>query len=117
MYTNANDVPSQGCVESMSTIQKDPLYADVFGNIRTQDDRNITIDVNTINNVQSSSSYSQLSWIVHFLQNLLAGSIVILTSLPICSAKILIYMMFAASCYCLPIGNKWYVQKHVPAES
>ena len=117
MYTNANDVPSQGGVENMSTIQKNPSYVDALGNTGTQDDRNITIDTNTINSVRSSSSYSQLSWIVYFLQNLLAGSIVILTLLPIRRAKILIYMMFATSCYCLPIGNKWYVQEHVPAES
>ena len=101
----------RGMWKSMSTIRKDSSYVDAFGNTGTQDNRNITIDVNTINSVRSSSSYSQLSWIVHFLQNLLAGSIVILTLLPICSAKILIYMMFAVSCYCLPIGNKWYVQK------
>ena len=107
----------RGMWKSMSTIRKDSSYVDGFGNTGTQDNRNFTIDVNIINSVRSSSSYSKLSWIVHFLQNLLAGSIVILTSLPIFSAKLLIYMMFAASCYCLPIDNKWYVQKHVPAES
>ena len=117
MYTNANYVPSQGHVESISTIWKNSSYVDAFGNTGMQYDRNITLDVNTINSVWSSSSYSQLSWIMHFLQNLLAGSIVILTLLPICLAKILIFMMFAVSCYCLPISNKWYVQKHVPAES
>ena len=107
----------RGLWKSMSTIRKYSSYVDAFGNTRTQDDRNITIDVNTINSVWSSSSSSQLSWIMHFLQNFLAGSIVILMLLPICSANILIYMMFPASCYCLPIGNKWYVKKHVPAES
>ena len=117
MHTNANDVPSQGYVESMSTIWKNSLYVDAFSNSGMQDNRNITIDLNTINSVCTSSSYSQLSWIVHFLQNLLAGSIVILTSLPICLVKILIYMMFMANFFSLPIGYKWYVQKHVPAES
>ena len=99
MYTNANDVPSQRHVESMSTMRKDSSYVDAFGNTGMQGNRNITIDVNTINSERSSSSYSQLSWIVHFLQNLLVRSIVILTLLPICSAKILIYMMFMVSCY------------------
>ncbi len=89
----------------------------MFSITGTQDNKNITIDMNTINSVQSSSSYSQLSWIVHFLHKMLVRSIVILMSLPIHSVNILIDLIFALSFYCLLIGNKRYAQKHVPAES
>ena len=51
MYTNAYDVPTQGYVESVSTIRKDSSYVDAFGNTRTQDDRYITIEMNMINSV------------------------------------------------------------------
>jgi hypothetical protein len=82
-----------------------------------QDNGNISIDMNMINGVQTISSYSQLSWFMHLLQNLLAGSIVVLRLPPICVPEILIYMMFTARCICLPVGNQRYEQKHIPAES
>ena len=34
-------------------------------------------DMNTLNDVRSRSSYSQLGWVVHLLQNFLTQSIVI----------------------------------------
>ena len=69
------------------------------------------------NDVRSSFPYSQLGWVVHFLQYSLAWSIVILTSLPVGTAKIFIDELFAVLGYCLPISNQGYVQKHVSAES
>ena len=51
--------------------------------------------------VKTSSSYSQLSRVVHFLQNFLTQSIVILTSLPVSTAKVVIDILFVAMSYCV----------------
>jgi len=45
------------------------VYA--FGNSRTQLQCNSAVNMNTFSGIRASSSYSRLSWIVHFLQNLL----------------------------------------------
>ncbi len=42
-----------------------------------------SFDMDTFNSVRTFDSYSQVSWIVHFLQNLLSRSVVILKSLSI----------------------------------
>ena len=67
--------------------------------------------------VRTSFPFSQLSWVVHFLQYLLARSIVVLTSLPVSTAQVLIDELFAVFSDCLSVINQWYVQKHVSAES
>ena len=61
--------------------------------------------MNTFNGVRALGSYSQFSWVVHFLQNLLPWSIVIVKSLPVCASQILIDMMFAYECNGLPISD------------
>ena len=65
--------------------------SDALGNTWTQDNGNISINMNTINGIQTRSSYFQVSWVMHLLQNLFAWSIVILTSLSFCMADLLIY--------------------------
>ncbi len=66
-----------------STIRQNPVYVDALSNPFTQYYSQVTINLNVFNGVRTFCSYSQLSWIVHFLQNLLSWSIVKLTSLPI----------------------------------
>ena len=46
------------------------------------------------NGVRALGSYSQVSWVLHFLQNKLPRSIVIVTSLPIGTLQLLINMIF-----------------------
>ena len=72
-----------------SMIWDDSPYVDAFGKPGTQLYCKGAIDVNMFNSVRSRMSYSQLSWVVHLLQNFLTQSIVILTSLLICTMKVL----------------------------
>ena len=92
-------------------------YVDVLRDSRAQLNGNSAIDMNLFNGIWTSFPYSQFSWVVHFLQDLLAWSIVVLMLLPVGTAKVLIYELFAMLCYCLSVSNQWYVQKHVSAES
>jgi hypothetical protein len=66
-----------------STIGQNPAYVDVLSNPFTQEYSQVTINVNAFNGVRTFCSYSQLSLIVHFLQNLLSRNVVIQTLLPI----------------------------------
>jgi hypothetical protein len=66
-----------------STIQQKPAYVDALSNPFKQQYSQVTINVNVFNGVKTFRSYSQLRWRVHFLQNLLSQSVVILTLLPI----------------------------------
>ena len=75
-----------------------------------------TIHVDLLNVVRTSSSYSQLGWVVHFLQNLLTRSIVMVTSLPIHAAKVVIDILFTAASYSVPIRYQRDIQEHVAAE-
>ena len=58
-----------------SIIRDHSAYVDALGNTVAQFDSKITIDLYAFNSVRSRNSYSQLSWVVHFLQNLLAWSV------------------------------------------
>ena len=53
------------------------------------------IDMGLLYVVRTSSSYSKLSRVMHFLQNFLTWSIVILTLLPVGVAKVVIDILFA----------------------
>ena len=66
---------------SFSTIRNHSAYVESLGNTVAQLDSQVTIDVYAFNSVRSSSSYSQLGWVVHLLQNFLARSIVMMMSL------------------------------------
>ena len=66
--------------------------------------------------IMTSSSYSQLSWVVHFLQNLLTHSIAISMSLPVGMAKVVIDILLVALCYCLPVRNERDIEEHVKAK-
>ncbi len=66
--------------------------------------------------VRTSSSYSQLSRVMHILQNFLTRNIVILTSLTVSMAKVVIDILFAALSYGMPVRNEWDIQEHVSAE-
>ncbi len=77
----------------------------------------VTINVNAFNGVRTFRSYSQLSWIMHFLQNLLSRSVVILTLLPISTLQILINMMFTITRNGLPICNQRHISKHISSKS
>ena len=74
------------------------------------------IDMGLLYVVRTSSSYSQLGRAVHFLQNFLTRSIVILTLLPIGVAKVVIDILFAMLSYCVPVRNGRDIQEHVAAE-
>jgi hypothetical protein len=88
-----------GYVDRHSMKWNYSAHVDVFGDISMHYNRDISIDMKTIHGIQTNSAYPQLSWILHFLWNLLTAHIVILLSHPICLVVILIYIMFAASCY------------------
>ena len=75
-----------------------------------------TIHVDLLNVVRTSSSYSQLGWVVHFLQNFLTRSVVMLMLLPLCAAKVVIDILFAAASYCLPVRYQRDIQEHVMAK-
>ena len=108
---------SPGQWYDFSTIRLYAAYVDALGDSGAQLNGDGAIDMNLFNGVWTSLPYSQFSWVVHFLQDLLAWSIVVLTSLPVGTAKVLIDELFTVLCYCLPVSNQWYVQKHVSAES
>ena len=78
------------------TIRDDILYVDAFGDTWTQLDGECAIDMGLLYVVRTSSSYSHLGRVVHFLQNFLTLSKVILTLLPIGTAKVVIDKLFAA---------------------
>ncbi len=77
-------------------------------------DGDVTIDMNAFNDEGTRSSYFQLGWVVHFLQNLLAWSVVVVSLLLVGTKKVVIDILFLMCLNCLPVGNEWYVQKHVP---
>ena len=79
----------------ISTIRNHSAYVDALGNTVTQFYSQITINVDTFNSIRSSSSYSQLGWVVHLLQNFLARNIVMMTSFLICTAQVIIDMLLA----------------------
>ena len=66
--------------------------------------------------VRTSSSYSQLIWVMLFLQNLLTRSIVILMSRPVSMAKVVIDVLFTVLCYSLLVCNEQDIQEHVTAK-
>jgi hypothetical protein len=98
------------------TIRDDNAYVDAFGDTWTQFNGERSIYVGLLNVVRTSSSYSQLGWVVHFLQNFMTGSIVMLTSLPIRAAKVVIDILFAVASYCLPVCYQRDIQEHVVAK-
>ena len=72
------------------TIRNDITYVDAFGDTGMQFNGERAIHMGLLDVVRTSSSYSQLGWVVHFLQNFLTRSIVMLTSLPVRAAKVVI---------------------------
>jgi hypothetical protein len=96
-------------------IQDDIACVDVFGDIWMQFSGEHAIDMGLLYVVRTSSSYSQLSWVVHFLQNFLTRSIVILTSLPDGAAKVVVDILFAMLSN-WPVHNERDIQEHVVAE-
>jgi hypothetical protein len=57
-------------------IRQNPVYVDAFGNTFMKQCSQVTIDAKAFNGVRTICSYSKLSWIVHFLQNLLSQRVV-----------------------------------------
>ena len=98
------------------TICDDIPYVDAFGDTWMRLNGERAISMGLLNVVRTSSSYSQLGRVVHFLQNFLTQSIVILTSLPVSTAKVVIDILFAALSYCVPVRNEWNIQEHVAAK-
>ena len=88
------------------TIRDDIVYVDAFGDTWTQFNGEHSSHVGLLNVVRTSSSYSQLGWVVHFLQNLLTQRIVILTLLPVCKVKPAIDILFMGLNYHLPICHQ-----------
>ncbi len=84
---NLNTIHAKNCLHrgmwNGSMIRQNPAYVDALSNPFTQKYGQVTINMNAYNSVRTFHSYSQLSLIVHFLQNLLSQSVVILTLLPI----------------------------------
>jgi hypothetical protein len=97
-------------------IWDDIAYVDAFGDTWTQFNGECSIHVGLLNVVRTSSSYSQLGWVMHFLQNFLTRSIVMSTSLPIRAAKVGINILFAAASYRLPVRYRREIQEHVAAK-
>ena len=97
-------------------IRDDIAYVDAFSDTWMQFNGEHAIDMGLLYVVRTSSSYSQLSRVVHFLQNFLIWSIVILTSLPVGMVKVVIDILFAMLSYCVPVRNKRDIQEHVTAE-
>ena len=98
------------------TIWNDISYVDVFGDTWMHFNGEHAIDMGLLYVVRTSSSYSQLGRVVHFLQNFLTWSIVILTSLPVGTAKVVIDILFAVLSIGVPIRHQWDIQEHVAAE-
>jgi hypothetical protein len=97
-------------------IRNDIAYVDAFGDTWMQFNGEHTIHVDLLNVVRTSSSYSHLGWVVHFLQNCLTQSVVMLTSLPFCMTKVVIDILFAVASYCLPVCYQRNIQEHVAAK-
>jgi hypothetical protein len=64
-------------------IRQHSEYVDAFSDSFTQHNCYVTMDIAMFDGVRTFCSYSQLSWIVYFIQNLLPRSIVILMLLPV----------------------------------
>ena len=99
------DLSSPGRRRDLKTIRRDTLYVYAFGNSRPQFNSQGSIDVDLLNVIRTRSSYSQFGWAVQFLQNLLAWSVVILTSLPIGTVQVIIDALLLMLSDCLSIGN------------
>ena len=97
-------------------IRDDILYVDAFGDTWMQFNGEHAINMGLLYVVKTSSSYSQLDPVVHFLQNFLTWSIVILTLLPVGMAKVVIDILFMALCCGLPVCNEQDIQEHVTAK-
>ncbi len=84
---NLDTIHAKNCLHrgmwNGSTIRQNSANVDALSNLFTQWYGQVTTNVNVFNGVRTFCSYSQLSWIVHSLQNLLSQSVVILTLLPI----------------------------------
>ena len=64
-------------------IRNDVPNVDAFGDSWMQFYCEHAIDMGLLDSIRTSSSYSQLSWVMHFLQNLLTWCVVILTLRPV----------------------------------
>ena len=98
------------------TIRDDIVYVDAFDDTWMQFNGERAIDMGLLYVVRTSNSYSQLGRVVHFLRNFLTRSIVILTLLPIGTAKVVIDILFAMLSYCVRVCNERDIQEHVAAE-
>jgi hypothetical protein len=96
---------------SSLAIQDGILYVDAFSDTWMQFNGECAINMDLLYVVRTSSSYSQLFRVVHFLQNFLTRSIVILTSLPVGAAKVVIDILFTASCDDVPVRYQWDIAR------
>ena len=87
-------------------IRDDIAYVDAFGDTWMQFNGEHAIDMGLLYVVRTSSSYSKLGQVVHFLQNFLTRSIVILKSFPVGPVKVVIDILFATLSYCVPVRNE-----------
>ena len=104
-------------MEWFSIIWLNTPNVEALGHPVTQFNCNVTIDVAPFNDIRSSSPYSQLGWVVHSLQDFLAGSVVVLTALPISTEQVVINALFSMLSNRLPIGDERNVQEHVSTKS
>ena len=91
-------------------IWDDIAYVRVFGDTWMQFNGEHAIEMGLLYVVRTSSSYTQLSRVMHFLRNFLTRSIVILTLLPVGAAKVVIDILFTMLSYCVQVHDEWDIQ-------
>ena len=96
---------SPGIRRDLDTIRRDTSYVYAFGNSGPQFNSQGSVDMSSLNVIRTRGSYSQLSWVVHFLQNLLAWSVVVLTPFPVSTMQVIIDALLLMFSDCLPVGN------------
>ena len=98
------------------TIWDDIPYVDAFGDAWKQFNGELAVHMGLLCVVRTSSSYSQLGQVVHFLQNFLTQSMGKLTLLPVGVAKVVIEILFVVSSNGVPVHYQRDIQEHVTAE-
>jgi hypothetical protein len=73
----------------------DIAYVDTFSETWMHFNGECAIDMGLLDGIRTSSSYSQLGLVMHFLQNFLTWSIVKLMSLPVSMTNVVIDILFA----------------------
>jgi hypothetical protein len=98
------------------TILDDIAYVDAFGDTLMEFNGEHATDMGLLYVVRTGGSYSQLSPVMHFLQNFLTWSVVILMLLPVGAAKVVTDILFVVSSYGVPVCYQQDIQEHVAAE-